>query len=171
MATVPLQDLAWPSRAARGARAARPSAVEIGSCPGGRDFDDPALFPFFEACRDLGVAILVHPAVPLVGQERLTRYHFPLIVGNPLETALAISKLIFGAVLERLPDLRICFAHGGGAFPFTLGRLDYGWSVPAEGPAAIPRRPREYARLSTSTRSPTARRTSGSSSRSSAPIA
>ena len=119
----------------------------IGSCPGGRDFDDPALFPFFEACRDLGMAILVHPAAPLVGQERLTRYYFPLIVGNPLETALAISKLIFGAVLERLPDLRICFAHGGGAFPFTLGRLDYGWAVRAEGPAAIPRRPRDYARL------------------------
>jgi aminocarboxymuconate-semialdehyde decarboxylase len=68
-------------------------------------------------------------------------------VGNPLETAVAISKLIFGGVLERLPDLRICFAHGGGAFPFTLGRLDYGWSVRAEGPEAIPKRPREYARL------------------------
>ena len=148
MATVPLQDVALAIEELRAARERLGlSAVEIGSCPGGRDFDDPALFPFFEACRDLGMAILVHPAAPLVGQERLTRYYFPLIVGNPLETALAISKLIFGAVLERLPDLRICFAHGGGAFPFTLGRLDYGWSVRAEGPAAIPRRPREYARL------------------------
>ena len=91
--------------------------------------------------------MFVHPAAPLVGQERLTKYYFPLIVGNPLETAVAISKLIFGGVLERLPDLRICFAHGGGAFPFTLGRLDYGWSVRPEGPESIPRRPREYARL------------------------
>ncbi len=49
-------------------------------------------------------------------------------------------------MLERLPDLRICFAHGGGAFPFTLPRLDYGWSVRPEGPAAIPKPPREYAR-------------------------
>ena len=147
MATVPLQDVALAIEELRAARERLGlSAVEIGSCPGGRDFDDPALFPFFEACRDLGMAILVHPAASLVGQERLTRYYFPLIVGNPLETALAISKLIFGAVLERLPDLRICFAHGGGAFPFTLGRLDYGWSVRVEGPAAIPRRPREYAR-------------------------
>jgi aminocarboxymuconate-semialdehyde decarboxylase len=77
----------------------------------------------------------------------MSRYYFPLIVGNPLETALAISKLIYGAVLERLPDLRICFAHGGGAFPFTLGRLDYGWSVRPEGSASIPRPPSEYARL------------------------
>jgi aminocarboxymuconate-semialdehyde decarboxylase len=73
-------------------------------------------------------------------------YYFPLIVGNPLETALAISKLIFGAVLERLPDLRICFAHGGGAFPYTLARLNHGWKVRPEGPAAIPKEPREYAR-------------------------
>ena len=120
--------------------------MEIGTCPGGRDFDDPELFPFFAACRDLGMAVLVHPATPLVGQERLTRYYFPMIVGNPLETAVAISKLIFGGVLERLPDLRICFAHGGGAFPFTLGRLDHGWAVRPEGPAAIPKAPREYAR-------------------------
>lgn len=121
-------------------------AVEIGTCPAGRDFDDPALFPFFQACRDLDVAIFVHPASPLVGQERLTNYYFPLIVGNPLESALAISKLIFGGVLERLPDLRIAFAHGGGAFPFTLARLNHGWHVRPEGPQAIPKEPREYAR-------------------------
>jgi len=147
MVTVPLQD---PTLAIDELRHARErlglSAVEIGTCPGGRDFDDPALFAFFEACRDLDLAVLVHPATPLVGQERLTKYYFPLIVGNPLETALAVSKLIFGGVLERLPDLRICFAHGGGAFPFTLPRLDYGWSVRPEGPAAIPKPPREYAR-------------------------
>ena len=71
------------------------NAVEIGTFPGGRDFDDPALFPFFVACAELDVAIFVHPASPLVGQDRLTKYYFPLIVGNPLETALAISKLIF----------------------------------------------------------------------------
>ena len=147
MATVPLQDPALAIEELRHARerlALR--AVEIGTCPGGRDFDDPALFPFFEACASMGVAVFVHPATPLAGQERLTKYYFPLIVGNPLETALAISTLIFGGVLERLPRLRICFAHGGGAFPFTLGRLDHGWHVRPEGPAAIPKAPREYAR-------------------------
>ena len=148
MATVPLQDTALAIEELQDAHERLGlRAVEIGTCPGGRDFDDPALFPFFAACRDLGIAVFVHPATPLVGQERLTKYYFPLIVGNPLETAVAISKLIFGGVLERLPDLRICFAHGGGAFPFTLGRLDYGWSVRPEGPESIPKRPREYARL------------------------
>ena len=147
MAAVPLQDVALAVEELRYCRERLGlGAVEIGTCPAGRDFDDPALVPFFEACRDLDVAIFVHPASPLVGRERLTRYYFPLIVGNPLETALAISKLIFGGVLERLADLRICFAHGGGAFPFTLARLNHGWHVRPEGPEAIPKEPREYAR-------------------------
>ena len=147
MATVPLQDTTLAVEELRHARERLGfRAVEIGTCPGWRDFDDPELFPFFAACHDLGMAVLVHPATPMIGQERLTRYYFPMIVGNPLETAVAISKLIFGGVLERLPDLRICFAHGGGAFPFTLGRLDHGWAVRPEGPAAIPKSPREYAR-------------------------
>jgi len=147
MATVPLQDTDLAVKELRHCRERLGlGAVEIGTCPGGRDFDDPVLFPFFEACADLDVAVFVHPANPLVGQDRLTKYYFPLIVGNPLETALAISKLIFGGVLERLPALRFCFAHGGGAFPFTLARLDHGWKVRPEGPAAIPKPPREYAR-------------------------
>jgi aminocarboxymuconate-semialdehyde decarboxylase len=148
MATVPLQDVALAVKELRYCRERLGlRAVEIGSCPGGRDFDDPALWPFFEACAGLDMAVFVHPATPLVGQERLGKYYFPLIVGNPLETALAASKLIYGGVLERLPGLRVCFAHGGGAFPFTLARLDHGWHVRPEGPAAIPRPPREYARL------------------------
>lgn len=148
MSAVPLQDVGLAiEELAYGRERLQLRAVEIGTCPAGRDFDDPELFPFFRACRDLGVAVFVHPATPLVGQERLTKYYFPLIVGNPLETALAVSKLIYGGVLERLPDLRICFAHGGGAFGFTLGRLNYGWSVRPEGPKAIPKEPREYARL------------------------
>jgi aminocarboxymuconate-semialdehyde decarboxylase len=147
MATVPLQD---PALAVQELRHARERlglpAVEIGTCPGGRDFDDPALFDFFAACVDLDVAVFVHPAMPLIGADRMKKYYFPLVVGNPLETALAISTLIFGGVLERLPRLRICFAHGGGAFPFTLARLNHGWTVRPEGPAAIPREPRDYAR-------------------------
>jgi len=147
MATVPLQDVALAIAELRHAREALGlRAVEIGTCPAGRDFDDPALLAFFQACRDLGMAVFVHPAVPLIGSDRMSKYYFPLIVGNPLETALAISKLIFGGALERLPDLKICFAHGGGAFPFTLARLNHGWRVRPEGPAAIPKEPREYAK-------------------------
>jgi len=146
MATVPLQDTALAVKELHHCREHLGlRAVEIGSCPGGRDFDDPVLFPFFEACAALDVAIFVHPAVPLVGQERLTKYYFPLIVGNPLETALAASKLIYGGVLERLPQLRVCFAHGGGAFPYTIGRIEHGFRMRPDLVATDnSRNPREY---------------------------
>jgi aminocarboxymuconate-semialdehyde decarboxylase len=77
MATVPLQDCQLAIKELRTCREGLGlRAVEIGSCPGGRDFDDPELFPFFEACAVLDVAVFVHPATPLAGQERLTRYYF-----------------------------------------------------------------------------------------------
>lgn len=148
MGTVPLQDV---DRAIEELRFLREQlnmrAVQIGSCPAGRDLDDPLLFPFFEACRDLGVAVFVHPMQPLIGGERLARYYLPNIVGNPLETALAMTRLIVGGVLEKLPDLHICFAHAGGAFPLVLGRVDKGFAVRAEMRENIQRKPSEYARM------------------------
>jgi len=148
MGTVPLQDV---DRAIEELRFLRETlkmrAVQIGSCPAGRDLDDPLLFPFFEACRDLGVAVFVHPMQPLIGGERLARYYLPNIVGNPLETALAMTRLIVGGVLEKLPDLHICFAHAGGAFPLVLGRVDKGFAVRAEMRENITRKPSEYARM------------------------
>ncbi|WP_330902075.1 amidohydrolase family protein [Dyella sp.] len=122
-------------------------AVQIGTCPAGRDLDDPVLFPFFEACRDIGMSVFVHPIQPLIGGDRLKQYYLPNIVGNPLETGLAMTRLIVGGVMERLPDLRICFAHAGGAFPLVLGRVDKGYAVRAEMRQHITRAPSEYARL------------------------
>ena len=147
MATLPLQDI---GRALAELRHARETlgltAIEIGTCPAGRDLDDPALLPVFQACRDLDMSIFVHPASPIAGGERLTQYYFNNIIGNPIETALAISKLIAGGVLERYPDLRFCFAHGGGAFFSILGRLNKGWSIRPELSDAIPQAPDFYAR-------------------------
>jgi aminocarboxymuconate-semialdehyde decarboxylase len=147
MGTVPLQD---PGLAIEELRflsgTLKMRAVQIGTFPGGRDLDDPALFPFFEACRDTGTAIFVHPMQPLIGAERLRQYYLPNIAGNPLETGLAITRLIVGGVLERLPDLRICFAHAGGAFPLMLGRVDKGFAVRSEMREHISRPPSEYAR-------------------------
>ena len=119
MATVPLQAPALAIDELRHAREGLAlSAVEIGTCPGGRDFDDPALFDFFAACVDLDVAVFVHPAAPLIGLDRMRRYYFPLIVGNPHETALASSTLIFGGVLEL--DRVVL----GSDYPFDMGADD-----------------------------------------------
>jgi aminocarboxymuconate-semialdehyde decarboxylase len=104
------------------------SGVEIGSNVRGANLDSPELFPIFEAAASLGAAVFVHPW-EMVGRDRMARYWLPWLVGMPAETSLAICSLIFGGVLERLPALRIGFAHGGGAFPATIGRIVRGFEA------------------------------------------
>jgi aminocarboxymuconate-semialdehyde decarboxylase len=102
------------------------AGVEIGTHVNGRNLDDPALFAVFEAAAQLGAAVFVHPW-EMLGRDRMPRYWLPWLVGMPAETALAICSMIFGGVLDRLPDLRVAFAHGGGSFAFTLGRIEQGF--------------------------------------------
>jgi aminocarboxymuconate-semialdehyde decarboxylase len=100
--------------------------VQIGSHVNGWNLDQPELFPVFAAAERLGAAVFVHPW-DMLGRERMQRYWLPWLVGMPAETSLAICSVIFGGVLQRLPNLRICFAHGGGAFPGTFGRIEHGF--------------------------------------------
>lgn len=85
-----------------------------------------SLFPIYEAAQELSAAIFVHPW-DMAGQERMQRYWLPWLVGMPTETSLAICSMIFGGVFEKLPKLRVAFAHGGGSFPGTLGRIEHGF--------------------------------------------
>ena len=120
------------------------AGVQIGSNVNGANLDAPELFPVFEAAASLGAAVFVHPW-EMAGRERMTRYWLPWLVGMPAETSLAICSLIFGGVLERLPKLRIAFAHGGGAFPATIGRITHGFDVrPDLCAVANDVSPREY---------------------------
>jgi aminocarboxymuconate-semialdehyde decarboxylase len=120
------------------------AGIEIGSNVNGANLDAPELFPIFEAAVSLGAAVFVHPW-EMVGRERMTRYWLPWLVGMPAETSLAICSLIFGGVLEKLPKLRIAFAHGGGAFPATIGRIVHGFEVrPDLCAVANDVSPREY---------------------------
>ena len=104
----------------------RLAGVQIGTHIVGWGLDHPDLFPIFEAASDLGAAVFVHPW-DILAKERMKKYWLPWLVGMPAETALAICSVIFGGVLERLPKLRIGFAHGGGAFPGTFGRIQHGF--------------------------------------------
>jgi aminocarboxymuconate-semialdehyde decarboxylase len=104
------------------------SGIEIGSNVNGANLDSPELFPIFEAASALHAAVFVHPW-EMAGRDRMTRYWLPWLVGMPAELSLAICSLIFGGVLERLPALRIAFAHGGGAFPATIGRIVRGFEA------------------------------------------
>jgi aminocarboxymuconate-semialdehyde decarboxylase len=100
--------------------------MQIGSHVNDWNLDHPSLFPFFEAAQQLRAAVFVHPW-DIMAKERMSKYWLAWLVGMPAETALAICAVIFGGVLERLPRLRICFAHGGGSFPGTIGRVEHGF--------------------------------------------
>lgn len=104
------------------------SGVQIGTHVNGSNLDDPSLFPFFEAAQEIGAAVFVHPW-DMLGRERMPKYWLPWLVGMPAETCLAICSMIFGGVFERLPNLRVAFAHGGGSFPGTIGRIAHGFDV------------------------------------------
>jgi aminocarboxymuconate-semialdehyde decarboxylase len=104
------------------------AGVQIGSHVNEWNLSDPYLFPLFEAAAELGAAVFVHPW-DMMGQDKMQRYWLPWLVGMPAETSRAICSFIFGGIFERLPNLRVAFAHGGGAFPITAGRIDHAFSV------------------------------------------
>lgn len=102
--------------------------IQIGSHINDWNLSDPNVFPVFEACQDLDMAVFVHPW-DMMGKERMEKYWLPWLVGMPAESSLAICSMIFGGVFERLPNLRVAFAHGGGSFPATIGRIEHGFNV------------------------------------------
>jgi aminocarboxymuconate-semialdehyde decarboxylase len=102
--------------------------VQIGSHVNAWNLDQPEIFPVFARAAELGAAVFVHPW-DMLAPDRMSKYWLRWLVGMPTETTLAICSVLFGGVLERLPDLRIAFAHGGGGFPGTLGRIEHGFQV------------------------------------------
>ncbi|MCZ6819829.1 MAG: amidohydrolase family protein [Calditrichaeota bacterium] len=102
--------------------------VQIGTHINDWNLNDEHLFPVFQAAEELGAAVFVHPW-DMMGKDKMTKYWLPWLVGMPAETSLAICSMIFGGVLERLPKLRVAFAHGGGSFPATIGRIEHGFNV------------------------------------------
>jgi aminocarboxymuconate-semialdehyde decarboxylase len=98
--------------------------------PNGKDWNlsEPALAEFFAAAAELGAAVFVHPW-DMMGKGNMDKYWLPWLVGMPAETARAICSVIFSGLLDKLPNLRIAFAHGGGSFPGTIGRIEHGCQV------------------------------------------
>ena len=100
--------------------------IQIGSHVNDWNLNAPELFQVFQACEEMDMAVFVHPW-DMMGQEKMQRYWLPWLVGMPAESSLAICSMIFGGVFERLPNLRVAFAHGGGSFPSTIGRIQHGF--------------------------------------------
>jgi Predicted metal-dependent hydrolase of the TIM-barrel fold len=144
LGTVPLQQTDLAIKELERCRQIGLAGVEIGTNVNQSNLDEPRFFDFFAACEQLNMAIFVHPW-DMMGQDDMQKYWLPWLVGMPAEVSRAICSLIFSGVLERLPRLRICFAHGGGAFPATLGRIDHGFNVRPDLCAVDnPHSPRKY---------------------------
>ena len=104
------------------------AGIQIGSNVDGWNLHVPELYPVWEAAEELGASIFVHPW-EMMGREKMPRYWLPWLVGMPAETSLAICSMIFGGIFERYPLLKVAFAHGGGSFPATIGRIEHGFNV------------------------------------------
>jgi aminocarboxymuconate-semialdehyde decarboxylase len=127
--TVPLQDVDLAIREMeRCMTELQMPGLEIGTNVNQVNLGDPSLLPFFEAAERLGCALFIHPW-DMMGESEIRDYWLPWLVGMPAETTRAICSLIFSGVLERFPKLRIAFAHGGGTFPYTIGRIEHGYAV------------------------------------------
>lgn len=126
LGTLPMQDVKLAIQELERCKSIGLPGVEIGSHIEDKNLDDESFFPLWEAAQDLNISIFVHPW-DMMGQEKMPKYFLPWLVGMPAETSLAICSMIFGGVFDKFPKLKVMFAHGGGSFPFTVGRVSHGW--------------------------------------------
>src|SRR4051812_37113355 len=150
LATLPMQDPALSVRELeRCVKDLGLRGIQIGSHierEGQPDWNlsDPHVVEVLEAAAALGACVFVHPW-DMMGSQLMPDYWLPWLVGMPAETARAVCSVIFGGVLDRLPALRIAFAHGGGSFPGTIGRIEHGHKVRPDLVAThCKQSPREY---------------------------
>lgn len=129
LGTVPLQDVDLSIKEMhRCVQELKLPGLEIGTNINGKNLNEPEFHPFWQEAEQQGCAIFIHPW-EMMGEQQMEKYWLPWLVGMPAETTRAICSLIFGGIFERFPKLRVAFAHGGGSFPYTLGRIEHGFQV------------------------------------------
>ncbi len=144
LATIPMQDSEAAIKELERAKATGHVGIQIGSNINDENLSEERFFSIFEACERLGMAVMVHPW-QMMGFDSMKKYWLPWLVGMPAETSRAACSMIFGGVLERLPNLRVCFSHAGGSFLPTLGRIEHGFNCRPDLVAIDnPVNPREY---------------------------
>ena len=119
--------------------------IEISSNVAGRELAEPQFRPFFAAAEELDVLLFMHPLGFTHGQ-RLSEHYFNNLIGNPIESTIAVGHLIFGGVLDTYPGLKLCVAHGGGYLPTYWGRMDHAWRARSDCRQHIAKPPSEYLR-------------------------
>jgi len=144
LGTIPMQDTTLAIQELERCKQIGLVGIQIGTNVNQLNLGEPQFFDFFAASEKLGMAVFVHPW-EMMGESEMQKYWLPWLVGMPAETSRAICSLIFSGVLERLPNLRVCFAHGGGSFPSTIGRIEHGFKARPDLCAVDnPYNPRDY---------------------------
>ena len=128
LGTLPMQDPKLAIKELERAKKIGLKGIEIGSHINDWNLNDEPVVEVLTACESLGMSVFVHPW-DMMGKEKMPKYWLPWLVGMPAETSLAICSMIFGGVFEKLPKLKVAFAHGGGSFPMTIGRIEHGFNV------------------------------------------
>ena len=142
-ATVPLQDVDLAIAEAERARQIGFKGLQIGGTVNGHNLDEPRFRPFWQAVAALGLPVILHPnGYP--ESQRFSDYFLVNCIGNPLETMVAVTRMIFSGLFEELPDLKLVLLHGGGYLPFYAARADHTWSVRPETRQHIPDNPPSY---------------------------
>jgi aminocarboxymuconate-semialdehyde decarboxylase len=117
--------------------------VQVLTNVAGQELSHPQFAPFWKKAEELGALVVIHPNGFTEGR-RLERFYFNNVIGNPLETTLALHYLIFDGVLERHPNLKLIAVHGGGFFGAYSGRADHAWGARPDCRAALPHPPTHY---------------------------
>ena len=124
---MPMQDTELAIRELERCKKIGIKGIQIGSNINDENLSEERFFPIFEACESLGLAILVHPW-NMMGTKHMQQYWLPWLVGMPAETSRAMCSMIFSGIFEKLPKLRVNFAHAGGSFLPTIGRIEHGFN-------------------------------------------
>jgi aminocarboxymuconate-semialdehyde decarboxylase len=127
LGTIPMQDTSLAIKELERCKMLGMPGIQIGSNVNQMNLDEAQFFPIFEACRDLDMAVFIHPW-EMMGESNMKKYWLPWLVGMPAETTRAMCSLIFGGVMQKLPEVRFNFAHAGGSFFATIGRIEHGFN-------------------------------------------
>jgi aminocarboxymuconate-semialdehyde decarboxylase len=117
--------------------------VEVLTHVGELELSDPGFEPFWARAESLGAVVFIHPS-GFTEPRRFGRFYFSNVIGNPLDTTMALHHLIFDGVLERYPELKIIAAHGGGYLPAYSGRIDHAWGARSDAHGDLPKPPSFY---------------------------
>ncbi|MBK9421851.1 MAG: amidohydrolase [Flavobacteriales bacterium] len=128
LGTLPMQDTELAVQELERCKRIGLKGVQVGTHVEGVNLGEPRLLPIFQACEELEMAVFVHPW-DMLGKERTDKYWMPWLVAMPVETTIALTSMIFSGLFQKLPKLRVAFAHGGGSFPGTFPRIQHGFDV------------------------------------------